>query len=320
MKFKAMIMLLAVMLTFSSCNIKGKDKDKDGDTSSGEQTSSIPSSQTSSKTNDMVPDASEPEVSSSITSSEEETTPTIVAPMQGEDITISDVSELENEKKGWGQGVHVDDLNRPLSCNQYQDKYGEYDSLFIMPDDEKKMYLTFDEGYENGYTTQILDALKEKECPAVFFVTMPYVEGNPELIQRMIDEGHVVGNHSVHHKSTPTLSVQEQVDEIVQLHNYMVEHYNYQMTLFRPPMGEWSTQTLSVTQQLGYKTVLWSYAYLDYDVNKQMGVDKAFPRVTEAAHNGAIYLLHAVSKDNAEMIGDVVDKFREDGYSMEALQ
>ncbi|MEG0691605.1 MAG: polysaccharide deacetylase family protein [Oscillospiraceae bacterium] len=312
------IVIMAAMLVFSACSNKDKDKDKEN-TSSISSSSAI-SSETSSKSNDLFPNSSQPEVSLPTTSSEDETKPTVATPIQVDGITINDVSQLENKKKGWGQGKQVDKANRPLTCNEYQVKYAEYDAMFIMPDDEKKMYLTFDEGYENGYTATILDTLKEKNCPAVFFLTMPYVKQNPELIKRMIDEGHVVGNHSVHHKSTPTLTVEEQVKEIVELHNYIVENFNYQMTLFRPPMGEWSTQTLSVTKQLGYKTVFWSYAYLDYDVNNQMGVAKAFPRVTNAAHNGAIYLLHAVSKDNTEMLGDVVDTFREKGYSLEKLQ
>ncbi len=314
MRKKAILaFILVVVLVFSACSSKNKEKDKD-------KTSSLSSSEVSSKPNDLFPNSSEPEVSLPTTSSEEQTKPTVANPIALEGVTIGDVSQFENNKKGWGQGKQVDEQNRPLTCNQYQVKYKDFDAMFIMPADEKKMYLTFDEGYENGYTPKILDTLKEKNCPAVFFVTMPYVKENPKLIQRMIDEGHVVGNHSVRHKSTPTLTVEEQVKEIVDLHNYMVENFNYQMTLFRPPMGEWSTQTLYVTKQLGYKTVFWSYAYADWDVNNQMGVEKAFPRVTNAAHNGAIYLLHAVSKDNADMLGDVVDNFRTSGYSLVKLQ
>ena len=188
-----------------------------------------------------------------------------------------------------------------------------------MPDTSKTMYLTFDEGYENGYTAKILDTLKAKKCSAVFFVTMPNVKQNPDLVRRMIDEGHIVGNHSVNHKSMPTLSTETAAQEIIGLHNYVKENFGYEMTLFRPPMGEWSTRTLEIANRLHYKTILWSYAYLDYDVNNQMGVDKAFPKVTGSAHNGAVYLLHAVSKDNAEMLGDVIDAFRADGYTLKGL-
>lgn len=118
----------------------------------------------------------------------------------------------------------------------------------------------------------------------------------------------------------PTLSTEAAAQEIIGLHNYVKENFGYEMTLFRPPMGEWSTRTLEIANRLHYKTVLWSYAYLDYDVNNQMGVDNAFPKVTGAAHNGAVYLLHAVSKDNAEMLGDVIDTFRAEGYTLKGLQ
>ena len=228
------------------------------------------------------------------------------------------ISALSNRSYGWGQGVQVDSLNRPIGATSYQDKFGKYDAYFVGPN-TKTIYLTFDEGYENGYTAKILDTLKAKKCSAVFFVTMPYVKQNPDLVRRMIDEGHIVGNHSVNHKSMPTLSTETAAQEIIGLHNYVKENFGYEMTLFRPPMGEWSTRTLEIANRLHYKTILWSYAYLDYDVNNQMGVDKAFPKVTGSAHNGAVYLLHAVSKDNAEMLGDVIDAFRADGYTLKGL-
>lgn len=309
-KITAISLAFLLSLSFTSCT---KDKDKNNKSSINQS----PSSKVESKKDEIL----KPPISSELTSSEKiEDTIVAAQPIDGQELDLNNIHEYENVKKGWGQGKIVDKDNRPTACNEYQAKYGEHDALFIMPKDEKTMYLTFDEGYENGYTTKILDALKEKECKAVFFVTLPYVKQNPDLIKRMIDEGHTVGNHSVHHKSMPTLKPVEIMSEITELHNYMVENYNYQMTLFRPPMGEWSTQTLAITKKLGYKTVFWSYAYVDFDVKNQMGVEKAFPKVTGAAHNGAIYLLHAVSKDNAEMMGNLIDNFRENGYKLELLK
>lgn len=233
-----------------------------------------------------------------------------------ENFPFTDIDQLENVGKGWGQGLQVDEFNRPISCDIFQEKYIEHEAYFIMPNvgGEQKIYLTFDQGYENGYTSMILDALLEKDAPAVFFLTLPYTKSNPDLVQRMIDEGHVLGNHSVSHLSTPTLTPQKQAEEILELHNYIIEEYNYEMDLFRPPMGEWSTQSLEITKQLGYKTIFWSYAYRDWEVDNQMGVEAAFPLVTNAAHNGGLYLLHSVSSDNAHMLGDVIDKLRDDGY------
>ena len=185
-----------------------------------------------------------------------------------------------------------------------------------MGDAEKTIYLTFDEGYENGYTSQILDTLKEKKVSAVFFVTYDYVKRNDDLIKRMINEGHIIGNHTWSHPSMPDLSAAECENEIKTLHDYVKENYNYEMKYIRPPMGEFSEKSLAVSQKLGYKSVFWSFAYKDYDVNNQPDPSAAFKRITEATHDGAIYLLHAVSKTNANILADVIDKWRQDGYNI----
>ncbi|WMJ24067.1 polysaccharide deacetylase family protein [Paludicola sp. MB14-C6] len=310
---KILAILIVVSMIFTLCACK-KNKDKDSSSTPSSQASSNPSSSMPSSTPSSSPSSDESVVS------DDQAKPTVAHMIDVGTVNISGLEKYENNKKGWGQGKQVDADNRPITCDPMQKKFGEYGGIFIMPKDEKKIYLTFDEGYENGYTAKILDALKEKDCKAVFFVTMPYVKANADLIKRMIDEGHVVGNHSVRHKSMPTLTSDEAAKEITELHNYMVENYNYHMTLFRPPMGEWSTRTLVIAKELGYKTVLWSYAYLDYDTNNQMGVEKAFPRVTGAAHSGAVYLLHAVSKDNADMMANIVDDLRGKGYEFNLLK
>ncbi len=230
-----------------------------------------------------------------------------------------DLSTLDGTKQGWGQGVQLDDQNRPISALQFQEKYGKYDAYFI-GDDQKVIYLTFDEGYENGYTATILDTLREKNVPAVFFVTMDYVEKEPDLVQRMIDEGHAVGNHSDKHVSYPTVSTERCEQETMNLHNYINEKFNYQMTLFRPPMGEFSERVLAQTQQLGYKTMLWSYAYKDWDPDNQMEPAKALEKLNGALHNGAIYLLHAVGKTNSDILGYFIDYARSQGYEFELFQ
>lgn len=231
----------------------------------------------------------------------------------------TDLSSLSNQKQGWGQGVQVDENNRPLSPITFQEKYGKYDAYFI-GEDEKVLYLTFDEGYENGYTPQILDTLKEKQVPAVFFVTLDYVKSQPELIQRMIDEGHVIGNHSDKHPSFPDVSAQRCEQEIRNVDQYLADQFGYTgMNLFRPPAGEFSERVLAQVQSLGYKTIFWSYAYKDWDPNNQMGADKALEKVNGALHNGAIYLLHAVSKDNAEILGNFIDEARSQGYEFKTL-
>lgn len=225
---------------------------------------------------------------------------------------------LSNTKQGWGQGKQVDSDNRPTSCTKFQDRYGKYDAIFIK-DNTKQIHLTFDEGYENGYTPKILDALKQKNVTAVFFITYDYAKRNPDLVQRMLEEGHVIGNHSYSHPSMPTISLSKASSEITRLHDYIKENFNYTMTLFRPPMGEFSERTLALTQSLGYKTVFWSFAYVDWDANRQMGADKAYAKVVSGLHNGAVYLLHAVSKDNADILGSFIDTAKKEGYTFANL-
>lgn len=338
------IILCALMtLTLFSCNNNDDEQDKNQSSEqsslqSTEQTSSqtISRDSTSTQSQQDLDKDTEATVSTEDTDVDDDTDYSDTqtgAVVQQHVPTLIDTAyfdfeyyeQYENEMKGWGQGVHVDELNRPTGATQYQDLYGdEHGTYFIHPTQEdvtgtKVMYITFDEGYENGYTPVILDALKEYDCPSVFFVTLSYVKSNPELIQRMIDEGHAIGNHSVSHPQMPSLTSENVANEIVMLHNYMVEEYNYQMTLFRPPEGAWSTRTLEITKDLGYTTVFWSYAYRDWEVDNQMGVEEAFPKVSEACHDGAIYLLHAVSEDNAEMMGDLIQYWRAEGFELKLL-
>ena len=228
---------------------------------------------------------------------------------------FSAYASLDGSKKQWGPGGPVDEWNRSQGALLYQELYGKYNADFIR-ENEKKIYLTFDEGYENGFTGKILDVLKEKNCPAVFFVTGPYAKSQPELIQRMIDEGHIVGNHSVHHPSFPETPIEQCKEEVAELHDYMKENFGYNMNLFRFPMGEFSEQTLKLMQDMGYRSVFWSFAYRDWSVDEQLPLQEAKDKILSKVHPGAIYLLHAVSETNAAVLGDVIDEFRAQGYEL----
>ncbi len=230
------------------------------------------------------------------------------------ELSDDEIENLDNQKWGYGQGVNLDINNRPYGALDFNELYSKYNAIAIT-DNESKIFLTFDQGYENGYTSQILDILKYKNVKATFFVIMDYVERNPELVQRMIDEGHNVGNHSVSHYSMPDCSFEENVNEIMQLHEYMLENFNYEMTMFRPPMGEYSEKTLAITQKCGYKTILWSYAYADWDVNNQMSEQTALDKLENSLHDGAVYLLHSVSSTNTAILDDFIDLAIENGYS-----
>lgn len=237
-----------------------------------------------------------------------------VSPVTGVyDATV--LAALDTTSHGWGQGVRTDDKNRPQGALDAQQAYGQYNAWFIA-EDSPTIYLTIDEGYENGYTSQILDVLKAKKCPAVFFVTMDYVKQNPDLIRRMIDEGHVVGNHSVTHpaKGLPSQSIDTQAEELMALHRYVRETFHYDMYLFRYPAGIYSEQSLALVQQLGYRSVFWSFAYRDWITDDQPEPTSALQKVTEKLHPGAIYLLHAVSATNTKIMGDFIDTARQQGY------
>ena len=227
----------------------------------------------------------------------------------------SDYSALDTESHGYGQGVRFDDLNRPKGALNFNSGYSDYNAKAINETEEKVINLTFDQGYENGFTSMILDTLKEKGVKATFFVVGDYAERQPELVRRMIDEGHTVGSHSVNHYSMPELSVEEATEEIMGLHEYMLENFGIQMNLFRPPKGEYSEKSLAVTSDLGYKTVLWSFAYADWDTKNQPDPQEALQKLIDRAHPGAIYLLHSVSETNANILGDFIDAMLAEGYT-----
>ena len=217
---------------------------------------------------------------------------------------------------GWGLGKEKDSLGRPLDALNAQEKYGKYSSIFIDDSGDKTVYLTFDEGYENGYTSAILDTLKKTGVKAVFFVTYDYCVSAPDLVERMIAEGHTVGNHSYSHASFPQCNEDEVKDEVMLLHDYVKENFDYEMTLFRFPKGEFSEKTLFQLQSLGYTNVFWSFAYVDWNANEQTDAKEAFDTITSATHCGGIYLLHAVSKANADCLGDVIDYWKNNGYTV----
>lgn len=228
---------------------------------------------------------------------------------------VTALKPLDNTSHGWGQGVRLDDKNRPTGAITAQKSYGKYNAWYIA-EESPTVYLTIDEGYENGYTTKILDVLKGKQCPAVFFVTMDYVKHNPELVQRMIDEGHVVGNHSVTHpsKGLPSQSLDTQAEELMALHRYVKENFDYDMYLFRYPAGIFSEQSLALVQQLGYRSVFWSFAYRDWVTDDQPEPKAALKKVVEKMHPGAIYLLHAVSSTDTQIMGDFIEQTRTKGF------
>ena len=186
--------------------------------------------------------------------------------------------------------------------------------LFLGDINENKMYLTFDEGYENGYTEQILDTLKEENVKAIFFITGDYFEQNDAIIRRMLEEGHSVGNHSMNHYSMPELNYDKCENEILELDRLFFDKFGRHMHFFRPPKGEYNSSVLEIASKLNYKCIMWSFAYQDWLTDKQKGADWALKMVSENFHDGAVILLHAVSKDNADALGNIIREARKKGY------
>ena len=185
--------------------------------------------------------------------------------------------------------------------------------------DKKNIYLTFDIGFEAGYTSKILDILKENNVPAAFFITGQYVKTSEDLLKRMIDEGHIVGNHTVNHICMPTSSVEKIKEEVMNLHKEVYEKFNYEMKYIRPPKGEYSEASIACTNDLGYTTVMWSFAYDDWDENKQGREEYGKKKILENLHNGEIMLLHATSKDNCNILDEIIKKIKEQGYEFKSL-
>ena len=231
---------------------------------------------------------------------------------------IETSSTLENSKIEWGI-QRKNNHEQPNLGARNLELISKYNGIALGDSDKKYIYLTFDLGYEAGYTSKILDSLKENNVKGTFFVTAHYVNTASDLVKRMIDEGHIVGNHTVNHKSMPSLSDTELKEEVMKLHQAVCEKYGYEMKYLRPPKGEFSERTLSICDDLGYKNVMWSFAYVDWEENKQPEKSEAINKIILNLHNGEVMLLHATSKTNSEIMTDVITKAREQGYEFRSL-
>lgn len=226
---------------------------------------------------------------------------------------VAGLDSLSTEKVVWGPG-NIVEHKQPNDPLLLQKRFSNMDAHWLL-NDEKKICLTFDEGYENGYTPQILDTLKEKGVKAIFFVTYDFASQNPDLVKRMIDEGHIVGNHSYRHYTMDEVSDDVAKEEVSYLHKYVKDKFGYTMSYFRFPKGEFSERSLQIVKDLGYKSVFWSFAYADWDPDNQTEENQAFTHICESTHPGAIFLLHAVSKTNADILGKVIDDVKKQGYT-----
>ncbi|MGZ9584435.1 delta-lactam-biosynthetic de-N-acetylase [Paenibacillus marinisediminis] len=196
----------------------------------------------------------------------------------------------------------------------------KYGAIFMGDNQQKKLFLTFDNGYENGFTSTILDTLRDKKVPAIFFVTGHYAKTQHDLLKRMKSEGHLIGNHSWSHPDMTTVSderMKEELDKVtVEVSQITGEK---QMKYLRPPRGIFSARTLDVSSKLGYTNVFWSLAYKDWDVHDQKGWKYAYDNVVAQFHPGAVILLHSISKDNTLALGAIIDEAHKQGYEFASL-
>lgn len=242
-------------------------------------------------------------------------------PLQEVKFTVPEDSGLPSEKIEHAYGIAKNSQPHQISVDS--EKFFEENNFKAVTYDTKSkkkvMYLTFDCGYENGYTEKILDVLKEKNVKAAFFCTLDDIKSSPEVIARMIKEGHIVGNHSSTHPSFAEIDRTQMVHEIEECENFLRKNFGYTSPFFRFPKGEYSQTALDVVGKLGYTSVFWSLSYADWDTENQKGADYALQTVTSRFHPGAIILLHAVSSDNAGAMAQIIDTARKEGYEFSAL-
>ena len=235
-----------------------------------------------------------------------------------EERTVETSSTIDNKKLEWGI-KREKNHKQPDVGTKNKAVMDAYKGIYMGNSEKPYVYLSFDNGYEAGYTNQILDTLKANDVTAAFFITAHYLNTASDIVERMINEGHIVGNHTVNHKSMPSLSDDKIQDEVLKLHQTVYEKFGYEMKYIRPPMGEFSQRTLSITNSIGYKTVMWSLAYDDWDENNQGREKYATSKILENIHNGAIILLHGNSKDNANILDSVIKEIRKMGYEFKSL-
>lgn len=220
----------------------------------------------------------------------------------------------------WGLSFRQE--GAPPIGNAGKDQLRQYQAAYIGNTNEKVLYLTFDAGYENGCTAKILDTLKEKQVPAAFFLVGNYIRQSPDLVRRMVAEGHTVGNHTMHHYDMSRLSDKAAFSkELTDLEALYKETVGQELPkYYRPPQGIYSEENLKMAQELGYKTLFWSLAYVDWNNDSQPTREAAFAKLLPRTHNGAVVLLHSTSKTNAEILGELIDKWKAMGYRFGTLE
>ena len=227
---------------------------------------------------------------------------------------------VEASAVNWGLSFPTE--GQPPAGNASVEDLAQYDAYYLGDSGQKVIYLTFDCGYENGNTEKILDALKKHHAPAAFFVVGHMIESAPDIVRRMAAEGHIVGNHTFHHPDMSSISqqsaFQQELDTLAALYQ---ETVGQELPRFyRPPQGKYSEDNLRQAQALGYKTIFWSLAYVDWYADDQPTPEQAFSKLLPRIHDGAIVLLHSTSSTNADILDELLTKWEAMGYRFASLE
>ncbi|MCI9068135.1 MAG: delta-lactam-biosynthetic de-N-acetylase [Lachnospiraceae bacterium] len=224
------------------------------------------------------------------------------------------------EVSNWG--LSFQEKGKAPVGNAEADELKKYNAYYVDDTEEKVIYLTFDAGYENGNTAAILDALKKHQAPAAFFLVGNYMETSPDLVKRMVEEGHTVGNHTFHHPDMAQISEKSAFEkELTDLEALFEQTTGRTMTKFyRPPQGKYSEANLQMAKDMGYSTFFWSLAYVDWYENDQPTKEEAFEKLLGRIHPGAVVLLHSTSKTNGEILDELLTRWEEMGYRFDSLE
>lgn len=233
--------------------------------------------------------------------------------------TVTNAEENSNSPLHWG--FKKGENGRQADAGRMFDVILEdHGAVYKGDENAKDLYLTFDNGYENGYTAKILDILKKEKVTAAFFITGHYLESAPELVDRMAKEGHIIGNHSWHHPDLTQIS-DEKIKQELEMVRAETERITgrKQMNYLRPPRGIFSERTMAIAKEAGYTHVFWSLAFVDWNTDQQKGAQYAYDKIMTQVHPGAVLLLHTVSKDNADALENVIRDLKKQGYSFKSL-
>ena len=240
--------------------------------------------------------------------------------LQGQTVRTSAPIAIPASAADWGLSFQTEGQT-PVG-NASAEELAQYNACYVGDTSKKVIYLTFDCGYENGFTEPILDALKKHNAPAAFFVVGNMIESAPDIIRRMAEDGHIVGNHTFHHPDMSAISdpaaFRQELEELSAL--YEETTGNEMPMYYRPPQGKYSVENLKQACKLGYTTVFWSLAYVDWYVDDQPTAEEAYSKLLPRIHDGAIVLLHSTSRTNAEILDDLLTKWENMGYSFASLE